>query len=122
MPAERKQFEALKNSSNHLNNLKIQLKQAQERHANLLRQVLATAGKNPSQWEFKIIEQKETIAKGPLNKQSQAILAAVAGSVALIPPGEGAGCPERVGCANIGQLGDKCFYLCQTVTFHHTDS
>jgi len=111
----KKQLEALKKSSSRLNHLRIQVEQAQKQHADLLQGVLQAAERNPSQWEFKIIQQKRMIAEGPLNKQAQEILGVLGGLMARIPPGEGAGCPEKLGCANIGQLGDTCFYLCLKV-------
>ena len=112
----KKEFEALKKSSGKLNDLRIQIEQAQEQHAHLLQDFLQAAERNPSHWEFKIIQQKRTIAEIPLNKQAQKIFAVVGGLLARIRPGEGAGCPEKTGCTNIGQLGDLCFYLCHSVT------
>ncbi|SRR5216684_1839162 len=111
------QFEALTNSANHLNQLRTQLAQAQERHASLLNEVLDAVEGDPSQLSFGIVSQKKKVAEGPLNKQTLEMLRAVGGAIAHIPPGEGAGCPDRVGCANIGQLGYTCFYLCKTVKF-----
>jgi len=103
-----KQLEALKNSSSHLNRLRVQVEQAQGQHVRLLQEFLEAAERNPSQWEFKIVQKKRTIAEGAFNKQAQGILGALGGLMGRIPPGEGAGCPERVGCANIGQFGDTC--------------
>jgi hypothetical protein len=100
-----KQLDALKNSSSQLNHLRIQVEQAQEQHAHLLQEFLEVAERNPSSWEFKIIQHKKTIAVGPFNKQAQEILGALGGLMARIPLGGGAGCPERAGCTNIGQLG-----------------
>ena len=112
------QFEALVNSANHLNQLRAQLAQAQERHVALLNEVLDAAEANPSQLTYGIVHQKKAIAGGPLSKPTIEMLRAIGGSRTSIPPGGGAGCPDKVGCANIGQLGDRCFYLCKTVTFN----
>lgn len=112
--AER-QFEALRNSVSQLNHLRIQVEQTQKQNVNLLKEFLAGVEGNPSQWEFKIIQKQRTIIEGPLNKQANEILRAMVDSMARIRPGEGPGCPERTGCAIIGQFGDTCFYLCQTV-------
>ena len=109
------QFEALTNSANHLRQLRTQLEQAQQQHTLLLNEILDAVTENPSQLAFGIVYQKKTIAEGPLNKQTLEMLRAVAAAMGHIPPGEGAGCPDRVGCANIGQLGNRCFYLCKTV-------
>jgi hypothetical protein len=111
----KKEFEALKKSSGQLNDLRIQIEQAQEQHARLIQQFLQSAERNPSHWEFKIIQGKRTVAEIPFNKQAQEIFAAVNSSFARIRPGEGAGCPDRTSCTNIGQFGDLCFYLCHTV-------
>ena len=110
-------FEALTNSARHLSQLRIQVEQAQEQHTRLLREFLGAIECDSSQWEFEIIQQGKTIAKGPLNKQAQAILEALGASAARPGPGEGAGCPEKTGCTNIGQFGNKCFYLCHATHF-----
>jgi hypothetical protein len=111
------QFEALTNSANHLNQLRTQLAQAQKHHASLLNEVLDAVASNPSQLAFGIVSQGKTIAEGPLNKPTLEMLRAVGGAIGRIAPGEGAGCPDRTGCANIGQLGNTCFYLCKTTHF-----
>ena len=109
------EFDAIKKSSGQLNGLRIQIEQVQEQHVRLLQEFLQTAERNPSQWEFKIIRGKRTIAAIPFNKQAQETFAAVNGSFGRIPRGAGAGCPDKAGCANIWRLGDLCFYLCHTV-------
>ncbi len=111
------QFEALANSAKHLNQLRNQLEQAQKQHASLLNEILDAVEANPSQLAFGIVHQKKVVAEGPLNKPTLEMLRAVGSALGGIPPGEGAGCPDRVGCANIGQLGNTCFYLCKTVKF-----
>jgi hypothetical protein len=109
------QFEALTNSAHHLNQLKIQLKEAQKKHASLFNEVLDAAEGDPPQLSFGIIHQGKMVAGGPLNMQLIGMLRALNSAMGHIPPGEGAGCPDKVGCANIGQLGDHCYYLCLTV-------
>jgi len=111
------QFEALTKSANHLRQLRAQLEQAQQQHVSLLNEVLDAVAGNPSQLAFGIVSEKKIVAEGPLNKQTLEMLRAVGSAVGRISPGEGAGCPDRTGCANIGQLGNTCFYLCKTVQF-----
>jgi hypothetical protein len=96
-----------------LNSAAIHLRHAREQHARLLQEFLAAAAANPAEWQIRIAEEEQTLFEGPLDKQAHGILAALA----RIPPGEGAGCPDRVGCTNTGQFGNKCFYICKTVKF-----
>lgn len=114
--AAQAQLEALTKSAHHLSQLKMQLDQAQKQHALLLNQALDAAERDPSHAAFGIVRNNKTVAEGPLSKPMIEMLRAIAGG-GLIPPGEGAGCPDKVGCANIGQLGNTCFYLCKTVQF-----
>jgi hypothetical protein len=114
-PTGEQQLEALTKSANNLRQLRIQLEQAQQQHVFLLNEILDVVAENPSQLAFGIVHQKKTIAEGPLNKQTLEMLRALAAAMGHIPPGEGVGCLDRVGCANIGQLGNRCFYLCKTV-------
>ncbi len=112
-----KQFEAIRNSVRQLNHLRRQIEQAQKQNANLLKEFLDAVEGNPSQWMFKIVQKEKTIVEGPLNKQALEILRGIVDLMANIRPGEGAGCPDRTACALIGQFGDRCFYLCNTVEF-----
>jgi hypothetical protein len=93
-PADaKKQFEALKNS------------------LHLLQEFLEAAQRNPSDWEYKIVKEKRTIAEGPLNKQAQEIFGAL-GGLLLGPPGPP--CPERTGCVAIGRDREgQCRYICK---------
>jgi hypothetical protein len=113
-----KQFKALKNSFSHLNRLRIQVEEAQEQHTRLLQEFLEAAQRNPSDWEFKIIQKKRTIAEGLLNEQAKEIFGAlgdlIAGATPHPPPPE-TPCLPRAGCVNTGRLGDRCFYLCHKV-------
>lgn len=108
-------FEALVNSTPHLRQLSSQTEHAQQQHASLLNQVLDAVAGDPSQLSFGIVSQKKTIAQGALNQQTLELLRVIASAIGRIPPGEGAGCPDRAGCVSIGQFGEKCFYLCKTV-------
>ena len=101
-----KHFEALTKAADDV-------EKSRKRHAHLLTAFLEAVEKNPSGWQFEIVQHGRTVAEGPLNKQVQAIFGALGHSLQGIRPGEGAGCPEKVGCTNIGQLGDICFYLCK---------
>ena len=112
-----KQLERFRTSASQLNRLKNQVEEAQKRTTSLLNKFLDAVKSNPSQWEFKISQKNKTVAEGLLNKQAHDILRAVVGLTGNIPPGEGAGCPDRTGCVVIGQFGNKCFYLCKTTKF-----
>jgi hypothetical protein len=112
-----KLLEALTTSANRLHQLRTQVEQAEKEHASLLTKFLDAAQGNPAQLQFAVVQQGKTIAGGPLSKETIGIFRAIGGSASRIPPGEGAGCPDKAGCANVGQPGNTCFYICKTIQF-----
>jgi hypothetical protein len=109
-----RQMETLSNSSRHLQELRAQSEEAQEKHARLLEEFLNAVDRNPSQWSLRILQDGKPIGESPWTPPIHELLLAAASSRGP-SPGGGAGCPDRVGCANTGQLGNKCFYICKTV-------
>ncbi len=110
-----KQFEALQKSVSGLNNLRSQVEQVQKQHTNLVKEFLESVGRaEPSQWDFKIVEQNKIVSEGPLNKHTLEIFTAIL-SGAAIAGGGGVVCIDHAGCAVVGQYGTKCIYLCKTV-------
>ena len=86
-------------------------------HSKLLLDFLSSVENDSKGWHFHIKENGKTLAEGDLTKEARAMVGAFASSLSQ-SPGGGAGCPEKEGCANIGQLGTKCFYLCKTLSFN----
>jgi hypothetical protein len=93
--SDRTMLDELRSSDARVRELRAQLEKEEARHASLLSRLLEYVNANPTGWRI------ETASRG------------------AIPPGEGAGCPEKAGCANIGSLGNICFYVCKTVQSHH---
>lgn len=109
-----RQLEALNNSSRHVQELKSQCEEAQERHTRQLGQFLDAVDRNPSQWSLRVVQDGKTASESPWTPPIHDVLLAASLSRGG-SPGGGAGCPDRVGCANVGQFGNKCFYVCKTV-------
>jgi hypothetical protein len=86
-----------------------------EQHTALVHKLLDTIDKEPAHWQFVLKENERTVAEGPLTGPVVALLRASLGAWGVAG---GAGCPEKLGCANIGQRGQVCLYLCHTVAYH----
>jgi hypothetical protein len=80
---------------------------------------LSRVGKDPRPWKYVIVEKGRRPVEGPVTTEVLNFLGPI--GAASIPPGEGAGCPEKVGCTNIGQLGNHCFYICRAVIEHSSE-
>ena len=89
--------------------LQKQNEQARKQRAQALKKLFEVVESDPSRFTFEIIQQKKTIAEGHMNKEMLSVFKVLGGN------GDGAGCPEKLGCASIGQLGSVCFYLCRKI-------
>jgi hypothetical protein len=113
--AAEKYFEEYKNSLNQTNHLRTQLAHAENQSEELLRKFLEAAQGNHSQWELRIVEENRTVTHAHLTPEVSNIVLAILASVSRIPAGDAFICPDKLGCASTGQLGQRCTYVCKTV-------
>jgi hypothetical protein len=70
-------------------------------------QLLEAVALEPSGWELNVAAKGATVAQG-----SAAHAEAISGN-----PGEGFGCPDKLGCTSLGEEAGQCLYLCKVVTY-----
>lgn len=120
-PDANERFGALLASASRLRQLGHELDQAREGHAQVLASFLAAAKGDSTSWMFEITEGGQVTAEGPLGPEAWQIFHSLVSALSRVGPGQlgpggGAGCPDKTGCANTGQLGNKCYYICSTVS------
>jgi hypothetical protein len=95
------------------------LRLGREHYRTALAEPLELVELKPEAWLVSIKEGDKVIAEGPVGATGVHMLRAMLGGLSAWDVAGGAGCSDRVGCAAIGQFGNKCFYLCNTVALHH---
>jgi hypothetical protein len=93
------------------------LRHARELHRKAIADLLALVEREPDGWLLSIREGDKVVAEGPVGGTGVHVMRAMLGGLSGWDIAGGVGCPDKVGCTNIGQLGTKCFYLCKTVTY-----
>src|SRR5581483_3067543 len=117
-PSSTAAFNALNASLKELRGLGARAKTAEAKRIKSHQALLSTAERDPGKWHIRIVQAGKEIVSAPAELQGIKILRALSSSTgSRIRPGEGAGCPEKTGCTNIGQFGDTCLYLCKRKAF-----